>query len=200
MSVFFFFQAEDGIRDGTVTGVQTCALPILGAIIGILANCKSIKAYALWSPAIYTNRDMYPRYNTPSVNEDLVQKGFFTKSGIEVGPGFLQDLKENSALEKIRELSKPVLLVHGEADTRIPVSSTREAASLFRRRPGLCIIPGAGHSFKNDPVHRSYAFSATVQFFERHLTNHRAASTNQSPRLFEDLSDPAKNGKQVLQL
>src|SRR6266487_6850982 len=26
---FFFFQAEDGIRDGRVTGVQTCALPIL---------------------------------------------------------------------------------------------------------------------------------------------------------------------------
>src|SRR5207249_7900741 len=28
--VFFFFQAEDGIRDRNVTGVQTCALPILG--------------------------------------------------------------------------------------------------------------------------------------------------------------------------
>src|SRR5438270_12657691 len=27
-TVFFFFQAEDGIRDLTVTGVQTCALPI----------------------------------------------------------------------------------------------------------------------------------------------------------------------------
>src|SRR2546421_1456551 len=26
--VFFFFQAEDGIRDLIVTGVQTCALPI----------------------------------------------------------------------------------------------------------------------------------------------------------------------------
>src|SRR5437870_10941425 len=26
--IFFFFQAEDGIRDGHVTGVQTCALPI----------------------------------------------------------------------------------------------------------------------------------------------------------------------------
>jgi len=25
---FFFFQAEDGIRDRDVTGVQTCALPI----------------------------------------------------------------------------------------------------------------------------------------------------------------------------
>src|SRR5258706_9880636 len=26
--IFFFFQAEDGIRDWSVTGVQTCALPI----------------------------------------------------------------------------------------------------------------------------------------------------------------------------
>ena len=30
----FFFQAEDGIRDATVTGVQTCALPI--SRVGIL--------------------------------------------------------------------------------------------------------------------------------------------------------------------
>src|SRR5260370_20677487 len=28
-ALFFFFQAEDGIRDSSVTGVQTCALPIL---------------------------------------------------------------------------------------------------------------------------------------------------------------------------
>src|SRR2546425_1526685 len=31
MYLFFFFQAEDGIRDKLVTGVQTCALPILVA-------------------------------------------------------------------------------------------------------------------------------------------------------------------------
>src|SRR5438132_13131622 len=30
MWFFFFFQAEDGIRDHCVTGVQTCALPIYG--------------------------------------------------------------------------------------------------------------------------------------------------------------------------
>src|SRR5229473_2603166 len=33
--VFFFFQAEDGIRDKLVTGVQTCALPIWGNELGI---------------------------------------------------------------------------------------------------------------------------------------------------------------------
>src|SRR5207248_3473971 len=31
ISFIFFFQAEDGIRDRTVTGVQTCALPIFGS-------------------------------------------------------------------------------------------------------------------------------------------------------------------------
>ena len=33
--LFFFFQAEDGIRDIGVTGVQTCALPILRSLMVI---------------------------------------------------------------------------------------------------------------------------------------------------------------------
>src|SRR2546430_4157668 len=37
-SCFFFFQAEDGIRDLTVTGVQTCALPIFDNCFGHSAN------------------------------------------------------------------------------------------------------------------------------------------------------------------
>src|SRR2546430_5573860 len=41
-NIFFFFQAEDGIRDLTVTGVQTCALPIsrgrAGAARGLQAH------------------------------------------------------------------------------------------------------------------------------------------------------------------
>src|SRR6266540_7162727 len=35
LAIFFFFQAEDGIRGLDVTGVQTCALPIFGALLGI---------------------------------------------------------------------------------------------------------------------------------------------------------------------
>src|SRR2546429_878480 len=33
---FFFFQAEDGIRDVAVTGVQTCALPILDRPLSVV--------------------------------------------------------------------------------------------------------------------------------------------------------------------
>src|SRR5437867_5864377 len=38
---FFFFQAEDGIRDRTVTGVQTCALPIYLETLHALAQFPS---------------------------------------------------------------------------------------------------------------------------------------------------------------
>src|SRR5690606_39740076 len=36
--IFFFFQAEDGIRDFHVTGVQTCALPIFVVGGGMVAH------------------------------------------------------------------------------------------------------------------------------------------------------------------
>src|SRR5256886_11803730 len=41
----FFFQAEDGIRDLTVTGVQTCALPIY---LVVLPGSKSTMADLAW--------------------------------------------------------------------------------------------------------------------------------------------------------
>src|SRR5260221_3895036 len=40
----FFFQAEDGIRDHCVTGVQTCALPIFGA--GVAAGLSRASSWA----------------------------------------------------------------------------------------------------------------------------------------------------------
>src|SRR5688572_32093126 len=50
---FFFFQAEDGIRDLTVTGVQTCALPISSAAgaFASAARCRIARSHcAISSP------------------------------------------------------------------------------------------------------------------------------------------------------
>src|SRR5438128_5670747 len=45
----FFFQAEDGIRDATVTGVQTCALPISARIFTKKPRCKPGEAQLSWN-------------------------------------------------------------------------------------------------------------------------------------------------------
>src|SRR6266542_1854818 len=45
MYFFFFFQAEDGIRDATVTGVQTCALPISRRPVAALGSCRVKRSF-----------------------------------------------------------------------------------------------------------------------------------------------------------
>src|SRR5258706_10790463 len=53
--VFFFFQAEDGIRDWSVTGVQTCALPIyinLGRRLCRLHPLVSVPRTRYWIVAL----------------------------------------------------------------------------------------------------------------------------------------------------
>src|SRR5690349_22163598 len=44
--LFFFFQAEDGIRDLYVTGVQTCALPILNGQQFPLLNKQPVQGFS----------------------------------------------------------------------------------------------------------------------------------------------------------
>src|SRR6266481_2513387 len=71
---FFFFQAEDGIRDGTVTGVQTCALPIsppvsTTAAIGLMRKprgCNAGVAMICWR----RSGDALMRTNGASANDD----------------------------------------------------------------------------------------------------------------------------------
>src|SRR5256886_1139822 len=63
--VFFFFQAEDGIRDLTVTGVQTCALPIY-----------------VTAPLVYVN------YGVPADYERLERMGVSVKGAIVIARYF----------------------------------------------------------------------------------------------------------------
>src|SRR5207245_5463363 len=59
VDIYFIYQAEDGIRDATVTGVQTCALPILDGqprveyVVNLASNAVLDR---LVEPAIRTAR------------------------------------------------------------------------------------------------------------------------------------------------
>src|SRR2546429_540100 len=57
--VFFFFQAEDGIRDVAVTGVQTCALPISSNSLehGEWFAAAKCRAQSEWGPGVAGRAD-----------------------------------------------------------------------------------------------------------------------------------------------
>src|SRR2546423_5787195 len=81
---FFFFQAEDGIRDKLVTGVQTCALPI--------CNIKAENHAKLMTAATFLARE-----KMVDIEDDLYEKGFseFEKeqNGTFDDKGFSRDRK-----------------------------------------------------------------------------------------------------------
>src|SRR2546430_8794215 len=63
ITILFFFQAEDGIRDLTVTGVQTCALPIL--------STEPTTRHIIPAPGTsfeFHNNGANPQNTPPSVN------------------------------------------------------------------------------------------------------------------------------------
>src|SRR5215210_4276635 len=66
MFFFFFFQAEDGIRDTSVTGVQTCALPISSELFRACSDMQGyrdrVRQYRRHSPK--PNTESGTRYPT----------------------------------------------------------------------------------------------------------------------------------------
>src|SRR5256885_3371765 len=77
MCFFFFFQAEDGIRDYKVTGVQTCALPIWRArcVRRDQAPCGASACSTprlIWSRSMDSNRALKDRKSTRLNSSHLV--------------------------------------------------------------------------------------------------------------------------------
>src|SRR6266702_2060436 len=109
MVVFFFFQAEDGIRDGHVTGVQTCALPILEARIPWLMRGKD---YGLLDLAPVKARLALP------ADEQFVHP----ESGV------CRDLVECGELPVTAEghRSRVIIATHPAGTTASPIGVTRD--------------------------------------------------------------------------
>lgn len=95
---------------------------------------------------------------------------------------------ENSPVNFADKIQAPVLLIHGDSDTRVPTEQSlkmQEALRKAKRPVELVLVPGAGHGFTG--VQSQHAWSATMKFFSTHL-GHAADG------LTADWSGPAHAG------
>src|SRR5256885_10347027 len=86
-SVCFFFQAEDGIRDYKVTGVQTCALPISEIEADIVAHETGISpatARSLVSLARSTRELRHRGLDEGASTRMLIYAGLLMRDGVSV--------------------------------------------------------------------------------------------------------------------
>src|SRR2546427_3779703 len=108
--LFFFFQAEDGIRDLTVTGVQTCALPICALSAGAVFD-------SLWSAAVHCRcpclRPSHPDpdgLDTPHLDKAIVEGRSFC--------GWFPDRKSTRLNSSHSQISYAVFCLKKKKKTR----------------------------------------------------------------------------------
>src|SRR5437867_6693305 len=148
--VVFFFQAEDGIRDRTVTGVQTCALPIFDALkkdglkVAVVGYCMGGSLAWLASTRV---------------------------PGIATAIGYYGGAVAEFANEPPKS---PVLLHFGETDQSIPKDHWDTIRTAQPKVP-MHIYQGAGHGFSCDERASYHAASArlarerTMEFLKQHV-------------------------------
>src|SRR2546430_10293192 len=79
---FFFFQAEDGIRDLTVTGVQTCALPIWARAPATGESTRISRQPIIGSSAVLTRT---PAMTVPTIDPAAPSMVFFGLTEGKIG-------------------------------------------------------------------------------------------------------------------
>src|SRR5207247_5420839 len=94
--VFFFFQAEDGIRDPLVTGVQTCALPILLVTTTIIY----VRANTFRQPADLSDQDCARR--RPSIRRTTTTNPFRQRGQRNSGPAGMRRSEERRVGKECR--------------------------------------------------------------------------------------------------
>src|SRR5689334_2250452 len=143
---FVFFQAEDGIRDGTVTGVQTCALPIWEGPLEPVLQVSSPPSHGIVGPredvALLPGADVEPREVTVAAGEDDV--GIIGAGGdptalaaADLIPVLLAD---RPAIGAARDAHRAVVLLRA-ADL---VGNVRGGDDVVELGRGLVVLAGPG--------------------------------------------------------
>src|SRR6266542_1474686 len=125
---FFFFQAEDGIRDATVTGVQTCALPISRGL------CRHRRSRSRRGPVGPPDRRLlaWPRERLGP--EPRALQGQRHRRGADFGSSRLGDRAILAWLTPSSSLAQDATLSRSRSRVRIPPGSPRRSSSLARSR------------------------------------------------------------------
>ncbi len=152
-------QLIDAYFNGFFGGTSNDRLGLLGHSRGggislLTANRKAeVKAAAVWSTV-----STFDRYSARQ-KEAWRKKGVFevmntrTKQKMKLNVSLLDDLEENkqdklNIKKAVRELRKPLLIVHGEQDLAVPVKEAEELYSLADKDLSeLYLVPSTGHTF-----------------------------------------------------
>src|SRR5437879_11196789 len=157
----FFFQAEDGIRDTSVTGVQTCALPIssnglvnvgdTAAVyypFGVPVSQRQSKAYMILTPCP-TDQVAQPTAATYCGDRNGANDGYFNWQRFPSMKKFQDNLRANLTAQeggKVQAVIRLAEMYLNIAEADVALGNAAEAAQMIN----VLHVRAASPAHKND--------------------------------------------------
>lgn len=119
-----------GISMGASTVLLAASLDLPASVAGIIADCGFTSAMAIWKHILRDNLRLSYRIREKKLRELLASR---------IGE------EDCSTADALRKTQIPVLLIHGAADSFVPVEMTYENYLACASPKRLLIVPGAAH-------------------------------------------------------
>ena len=165
-SILDYAKKLDGI-DPERIGVV--GLSMGGAVASALAGERKedVKSLCLWAPA--GNMGELIMSHEAGKNIELVKKaGYADVGGLLLGTGFLDDILKLDIFEIAKRYDKKVLILHGDKDAAVPLSTSERYLKCYGGRAELKIIKDADHTFNHADWERE-VLESTVERLAKEL-------------------------------
>lgn len=121
-------------------------------------HSDKVSALILWYPAFSISeryREMFENREIPTNHQEW---------GLPVGERYIRDALSVDIYEEIKSYQKPVLIVHGDRDSVVPIEVSRKALQTFAKAR-LRVIEGAEHGFNGKECYD--AFQASLDYLRK---------------------------------
>ncbi len=143
-----------GVSMGATTVLMASDLALPEQVKGVIADCGFTSIQAIGQHVVKNNLHLH----MPMTNRMM---DFLCKKRLKVGAG------EHTTTQALRNTRLPVLLVHGQADSFVPVSMSYENYGCCRSPKELLVVPGADHGMSYYLEPKRYQ-NAVLRFWEKY--------------------------------
>jgi pimeloyl-ACP methyl ester carboxylesterase len=150
--------------------IGVLGLSMGGAVASMLAGiCRDdVSSLCLWAPAGNMGELVIRGYSEEEINAFRKSGGYMDVGGLLLGSGFIEDVMNLDIYARAEDFDKNVLILHGDKDQSVPVSTSEKYLEIYETRGVLHIIEGSDHTF-NKKEWEEEVLEYTLGFFEEEL-------------------------------